>query len=153
MLLIILQNVDMLNPFFIRNIDDTSWKSLSGVRANKRILQLVPNVEVWCISVLFFFPLKEKKYPYKIGQLSWWCKGLEKYLNFSQWWMDSSSPFSLVLCMWGTGRVVVGLALLYCSCALWYCGLLYAKHMYFRIFNPCYDVLNYGQKDEEYMGL
>lgn len=45
------------------------------------------------------------------------------------------------------------LALLYCSCALWYCGLLYAKHMYFRIFNPCYDVLNYGQKDEEYMGL
>ncbi|KAI4335009.1 hypothetical protein L6164_013698 [Bauhinia variegata] len=29
----------------MRNIDDTSWKSLSGVRANKRILQLVPNVE------------------------------------------------------------------------------------------------------------
>ncbi|KAJ1414324.1 Pol [Sesbania bispinosa] len=39
------ENVDILNPFFMRNIDDTSWKSLSGVRANKRILQLVPNVE------------------------------------------------------------------------------------------------------------
>ncbi|XP_061352763.1 nuclear poly(A) polymerase 3 [Gastrolobium bilobum] len=39
------QNVDILNPFFMRNINDASWKSLSGVRANKRILQLVPNVE------------------------------------------------------------------------------------------------------------
>ncbi|KAK7329590.1 hypothetical protein VNO77_23760 [Canavalia gladiata] len=39
------ENVDILNPFFMRNIDDTSWKSLSGVRANKRILQLVPNIE------------------------------------------------------------------------------------------------------------
>lgn len=41
-----LQNVDVLNPFFLREIDETSWKSLSGVRANKRILQLVPNLEV-----------------------------------------------------------------------------------------------------------
>lgn len=39
------ENVDILNPFFLRNIDETSWKSLSGVRANKRILQLVPNLE------------------------------------------------------------------------------------------------------------
>ncbi|KAI4344757.1 hypothetical protein L6164_011948 [Bauhinia variegata] len=39
------ENVDILNPFFLRNIDETSWKSLSGVRANKRILQLVPNVK------------------------------------------------------------------------------------------------------------
>ncbi|QHO06607.1 hypothetical protein HN51_065461 [Arachis hypogaea] len=39
------ESVDILHPFFLRNIDDTSWKSLSGVRANKRILQLVPNVE------------------------------------------------------------------------------------------------------------
>ncbi|KAK9288517.1 hypothetical protein L1049_016976 [Liquidambar formosana] len=39
------ENVDILNPFFLRDIDETSWKSLSGVRANKRILQLVPNLE------------------------------------------------------------------------------------------------------------
>ncbi|KAK7856708.1 nuclear poly(A) polymerase 3 [Quercus suber] len=39
------ENVDVLNPFFLRDIDETSLKSLSGVRANKRILQLVPNVE------------------------------------------------------------------------------------------------------------
>lgn len=39
------ENVDVLNPFFLREIDETSWKSLSGVRANKRILQLVPNLE------------------------------------------------------------------------------------------------------------
>ncbi|KAK7303658.1 hypothetical protein RJT34_14570 [Clitoria ternatea] len=39
------ENVDVLDPFFMRNIDDTSWKSLSGVRANKQILQLVPNIE------------------------------------------------------------------------------------------------------------
>ncbi|EEF43123.1 poly(A) polymerase, putative [Ricinus communis] len=38
-------NVDMLNPFFLMNIDETSWKSLSGVRANQRILQFVPNLE------------------------------------------------------------------------------------------------------------
>ncbi|MED6158194.1 hypothetical protein PIB30_030478 [Stylosanthes scabra] len=39
------ESVDILSPFFTRNIDETSWRSLSGVRANKRILQLVPNVE------------------------------------------------------------------------------------------------------------
>lgn len=36
----------MLNPFFLWQIDETSWKSLSGVRANKCILQLVPSLEV-----------------------------------------------------------------------------------------------------------
>ncbi|XP_027165392.1 nuclear poly(A) polymerase 3 isoform X1 [Coffea eugenioides] len=41
------ENVDLLNPFFLRNIDDTSWRSLSGVRANKSILQLAPNVELF----------------------------------------------------------------------------------------------------------
>ncbi|XP_059280804.1 nuclear poly(A) polymerase 3-like isoform X1 [Lycium ferocissimum] len=41
------EDVDVFNPFFLKNIDDTSWKSLSGVRANRRILQLVPNVEIF----------------------------------------------------------------------------------------------------------
>ncbi|KAK7412865.1 hypothetical protein VNO78_04568 [Psophocarpus tetragonolobus] len=45
-LLYVPENIDILNPFFMRNIDDTSWKSLSGVRVNKLILHLVPtNVE------------------------------------------------------------------------------------------------------------
>ncbi|XP_042517827.1 nuclear poly(A) polymerase 3 [Macadamia integrifolia] len=39
------EDLDILNPFFLMNIDDTSWRSLSGVRANIRILQLVPNIE------------------------------------------------------------------------------------------------------------
>ncbi|XP_026460412.1 nuclear poly(A) polymerase 3-like isoform X2 [Papaver somniferum] len=43
--LIILQNMDVLNPFILENIDETSWKCLSGVRANMQILQLVPNLE------------------------------------------------------------------------------------------------------------
>ncbi|KAJ4977511.1 hypothetical protein NE237_002617 [Protea cynaroides] len=38
-------NVDILNPFLLRNIDDTSWKSLSEVQANTRILQLVSYTE------------------------------------------------------------------------------------------------------------
>ncbi|KAH7843463.1 hypothetical protein Vadar_016899 [Vaccinium darrowii] len=41
------ENVDILNPYFLRNIDDTSWRSLSGVHANECILQLVPNIEVF----------------------------------------------------------------------------------------------------------
>ncbi|XP_055818439.1 nuclear poly(A) polymerase 3-like isoform X2 [Solanum dulcamara] len=41
------EDVDVFNPFFLKNIDDTSRKSLSGVRANRRILQLVPNVEIF----------------------------------------------------------------------------------------------------------
>ncbi|CAH2054792.1 unnamed protein product [Thlaspi arvense] len=40
-------DVDVLNPFFLKDIDETSWKSLSGVRANKCILQLVPSVELF----------------------------------------------------------------------------------------------------------
>ncbi|KAL7257280.1 hypothetical protein ACSBR1_003562 [Camellia fascicularis] len=39
-------NVDILNPFFLSNIDETSWRSLSGVHANKCILRLLPNMEV-----------------------------------------------------------------------------------------------------------
>ncbi|KAG6731546.1 hypothetical protein I3842_01G133700 [Carya illinoinensis] len=39
------ENVDVLNPYFLRDVNVTSWKSLSGVHANKRILQLVPNLE------------------------------------------------------------------------------------------------------------
>ncbi|XP_059429177.1 nuclear poly(A) polymerase 3 [Corylus avellana] len=39
------ENVDILNPFFLEDIDEMSWKSLSGVRANKRIVQLVPDLE------------------------------------------------------------------------------------------------------------
>lgn len=52
-----LQDVDVLNPFFSRDIDETSWKSLSGVRANKRILQLVPDLEVDFIFCLTIFSL------------------------------------------------------------------------------------------------
>eukprot|EP00262_Sarcandra_glabra_P015655 TRINITY_DN4881_c0_g2_i1.p1 TRINITY_DN4881_c0_g2~~TRINITY_DN4881_c0_g2_i1.p1 ORF type:complete len:547 (-),score=58.95 TRINITY_DN4881_c0_g2_i1:310-1950(-) len=37
-------NVDLLSPL-LQNIDETSWRSLSGVRVNMRILQLVPNLE------------------------------------------------------------------------------------------------------------
>ncbi|KAL7211529.1 hypothetical protein ACSBR2_014401 [Camellia fascicularis] len=40
-------NVDILNLFFLRNIDETSWRSLSGVHANKCILRLLPNMEVF----------------------------------------------------------------------------------------------------------
>ncbi|XVE65486.1 hypothetical protein DITRI_Ditri08aG0003800 [Diplodiscus trichospermus] len=39
------ENLDTFNPFYLRGIDETGWKSLSGVRANKRICQLVPNLE------------------------------------------------------------------------------------------------------------
>ncbi|XP_044500695.1 nuclear poly(A) polymerase 3 isoform X3 [Mangifera indica] len=39
-------DVDVLSPFFVRDIDETSWKSLSGVRANQRIIQLVPDLEL-----------------------------------------------------------------------------------------------------------
>ncbi|KAL3321475.1 hypothetical protein AABB24_039214 [Solanum stoloniferum] len=42
------ENLDVFNPFFLKNIDDTSWKSLSGVRANRSILHLVPNIELIC---------------------------------------------------------------------------------------------------------
>ncbi|GMP76265.1 hypothetical protein CsSME_00033020 [Camellia sinensis var. sinensis] len=39
-------NMDILNPFFLSDIDETSSRSLSGVHANKCILRLLPNMEV-----------------------------------------------------------------------------------------------------------
>ncbi|XAR56973.1 Polynucleotide adenylyltransferase [Bertholletia excelsa] len=44
---IVSQNVDILNPYFLRNIDETSWRSLSGVHANQCILRLLPNMQVF----------------------------------------------------------------------------------------------------------
>lgn len=41
------EDVDILNPFFLKDIDETSWRSVSGVHANKCILQLVPNLEAF----------------------------------------------------------------------------------------------------------
>lgn len=29
------ENVNVFNPFFMRNIDESNWKSLSGIRANR----------------------------------------------------------------------------------------------------------------------
>ncbi|URE31327.1 Poly(A) polymerase predicted RNA binding domain [Musa troglodytarum] len=37
--------VNVFDPSLLAQVDDTSWRSLSGVRANKRILQLVPNLK------------------------------------------------------------------------------------------------------------
>lgn len=39
------ENVDLLNPVFLTSIDEVSWKSISGVRVNQCILQLVPNLK------------------------------------------------------------------------------------------------------------
>ncbi|GER31435.1 poly(A) polymerase [Striga asiatica] len=41
------ENVNLLDPLFSSNVDEISFKSLSGVCANMRILQLVPNLEVY----------------------------------------------------------------------------------------------------------
>ncbi|URE31320.1 Poly(A) polymerase predicted RNA binding domain [Musa troglodytarum] len=38
--------VNVFDPSLLAQVDDTSWRSLSGVRANKRILQLVPNLKL-----------------------------------------------------------------------------------------------------------
>ncbi|KHG22185.1 Poly (A) polymerase [Gossypium arboreum] len=40
------ENLDILNPVFLRDIDETGWKSLSGVLANTRICRLVPDLEL-----------------------------------------------------------------------------------------------------------
>lgn len=50
----VLDKVDVLSPSLSSNIDEISWKSLSGVRANMRILQLVPNVENFQILLRCF---------------------------------------------------------------------------------------------------
>ncbi|KAG8370554.1 hypothetical protein BUALT_Bualt14G0129200 [Buddleja alternifolia] len=41
------ENKDLLNPSLLTNIDEISWRSLSGVLANSRIIQLVPNLGVY----------------------------------------------------------------------------------------------------------
>ncbi|PIN10604.1 Polynucleotide adenylyltransferase [Handroanthus impetiginosus] len=41
------ENVDVFNSLFLININEICWRSLSGVRANKSILQHVPNLQVY----------------------------------------------------------------------------------------------------------
>ncbi|KAG4157408.1 hypothetical protein ERO13_D02G060800v2 [Gossypium hirsutum] len=40
-----LGNLDILNPVFLRDIDETGWKSLSRVLANTQICRLVPDLK------------------------------------------------------------------------------------------------------------
>lgn len=39
------ENVNILNESFLNDTDETAMKSLSGIRVNKCIIQLVPNLE------------------------------------------------------------------------------------------------------------
>ncbi|KAG4210544.1 hypothetical protein ERO13_A02G055700v2 [Gossypium hirsutum] len=48
------ENLDILNPVFLRDIDETGWKSLSGVLANTRICRLVPDLESMLRCVKFW---------------------------------------------------------------------------------------------------
>lgn len=41
------ESVDIFDPLFVKDIDETSWKSLSGVRVKNSILQLVPDVKIF----------------------------------------------------------------------------------------------------------
>ncbi|KAI3825524.1 hypothetical protein L1987_07014 [Smallanthus sonchifolius] len=41
------ENVDISNPSFIKDIDETSWTSFAGVRVKNRILQIVPDVKIF----------------------------------------------------------------------------------------------------------
>ncbi|XP_073312119.1 nuclear poly(A) polymerase 3-like [Primulina huaijiensis] len=41
------EDVDVFNPFIFANMDEISWRSLSGVRANRSIFQLVPGIETY----------------------------------------------------------------------------------------------------------
>ncbi|KAK8308658.1 hypothetical protein V6Z12_D02G074300 [Gossypium hirsutum] len=43
--LVVLENLDILNPVFLRDIDETGWKSLSRVLANTRICRIVPDLK------------------------------------------------------------------------------------------------------------
>ena len=42
----LLQAINSSSPQFLRKLDSRSWRSLSGVRVNEQIVQLVPNAEV-----------------------------------------------------------------------------------------------------------
>nr|XP_043607987.1 nuclear poly(A) polymerase 3 [Erigeron canadensis] len=41
------ENVDIHDPLFVKDIDETSWNSLSGIREMNSILQLVPDVKIF----------------------------------------------------------------------------------------------------------
>ncbi|KAJ9546351.1 hypothetical protein OSB04_018894 [Centaurea solstitialis] len=41
------ESVDILDPSFVKDVDETSWKSLCGVRVKNSILQLVPDVKIF----------------------------------------------------------------------------------------------------------
>ncbi|TYG78627.1 hypothetical protein ES288_D02G074900v1 [Gossypium darwinii] len=43
--LVVPENLDILNPVFLRDIDETGWKSLSRVLANTQICRLVPDLK------------------------------------------------------------------------------------------------------------
>ncbi|KAM7257440.1 hypothetical protein ACFE04_013181 [Oxalis oulophora] len=44
-LLSLSQNFDTYTPLLLNQFDETSWNALSAVRANRRILQLLPNIQ------------------------------------------------------------------------------------------------------------
>ncbi|XP_073127629.1 nuclear poly(A) polymerase 3 isoform X2 [Henckelia pumila] len=48
------EDVDVFNPSISANMDEKSWRSLSGVRANRSIFQLVPNLQSLLRCVKFW---------------------------------------------------------------------------------------------------
>nr|KJB28767.1 hypothetical protein B456_005G068400 [Gossypium raimondii] len=53
-ILVVPENLDILNPVFLRDIDETGWKSLSRVLANTQICRLVPDLKSMLRCVKFW---------------------------------------------------------------------------------------------------
>lgn len=85
-----MQNVDLLNPMFLTSIDETSWKSLSGVRVNQRILQLVPNLEVVCSILSSFYSFQNKKNLENCAKRAIICDVVE--MLFDIFYLGSTDP-------------------------------------------------------------
>ncbi|KAL1111630.1 hypothetical protein V6Z11_D02G073500 [Gossypium hirsutum] len=80
--LVVPENLDILNPVFLRDIDETGWKSLSRVLANTQICRLVPDL---------------KKFQSMLRCVKFWAKRRGVYgndlLKFDFDWHNVLEPF------------------------------------------------------------
>ena len=44
-------NINILDTSYLANLDDKSIRSINGSRVTERILQLVPNIDTFCVSL------------------------------------------------------------------------------------------------------
>jgi hypothetical protein len=172
-----MQAIHAFDPCVLENVDGASWKCLSGVRVNRQIIQLVPNMKVYnnlimFIHILLSFFICTLRLFYLRPNVVSYCITLFLiciWLYSSVWyclvcfcisvWVDSVILYLYSFLKPPCFLLLLDSAILFMSSSNLSCYHVSGSNFFLygvnqcRSFNICCGVLNYGQEKEDFIAM